>query len=138
MFTRDVRELVAHFDVVRLVGIPIVVVDVFVDPLASLGRSARGCHEVPAGVVRVYWAVVVVVGCAGQRVFVETRLVCRGPVGLVAGVADGELDVSLGSRFVRTGRGGRGLVFFFQETYAAQYDYRTLLGDDVMTLHEAS
>ena len=108
MFTRDVRELVAHFDVVMLVGVAIVVVDVFVDPLASLVRGARGCHEVPAGVVRVYRTVVAVVGCAGQRVLVETRLVCRGPVWLAVGVADGELDVSLGSRFVRRRRGVRG------------------------------
>ena len=107
------REVVARFDSVRLVGIAISVVDVFVDPLASLVRNARGRHVVSAGVVRVYWAVVVVVGGAGQGVRVETFLGCHVVGVEVAGVADGELDVSLGSRPVRGGTFG--LIFFLDK-----------------------
>ena len=105
MSTRDVRQLVARFDAVSCVVVSVVEVDVFVDPLAILERGARGRDVEPAGEVRVYRAVVVVVGGAGQRVLVEAFLcghVARVDVGPVA---DGELDVSLGTRFVR-GAGG--------------------------------
>ena len=109
--TRDVREIVARFDAVCRVLIPVIVVDVFVDILAILVRSARGRHVVPTGVVRVYRAVVAVVIGAGQRVPVETFLRSHVVRAEVAGVADGELDVSLGSRFERGGS-GRGRVRF--------------------------
>ena len=109
--TRDVREIVARFDAVCRVLIPVVVVDVFVDPLAILVRSTRGRHVVPTGVLRVYRAVVVVVIGAGQRVPVETFLRSHVVGAEFGGVADGELDVSLGSRFVRGGS-GRGRVGF--------------------------
>ena len=73
---------------------------------------------VPAGVVRVNRAVVVVAGGAGQRVPVETFLGCHVAGLEVGGVADGELNVSLGSRFVRggVGRSGArpGLILFLQ------------------------
>ena len=109
--TRDFREIVARFDAVCRVLIPIVEVDVFVDILAILVRSARGRHVVPTGVVRVDRAVVIVVGGAGQRVAVETFLRSHVVGAEVGGVADGELDVSLGSTFV-WGGAGRGRVRF--------------------------
>ena len=111
--TRDFREFVANCDGVSLVAfsIPFDADDrVFVYVLASLVRNTRGCHVVPAGVVRVDGAVEVVPVGTGQRIFVETFLVCRGAITLVGGVADGELDVTLGSTFARRGRAGRGSV----------------------------
>ena len=101
--TRYFREIVAHFDVVRVVGVPLVEVDIFVDILASLGRNARRGNVVPAGVLRVDRAVEVVVIRAGQRVPVETFLGCHVVGAEVGSVADGELDVSLGLRFVGSG-----------------------------------
>ena len=89
MFTLEIRrQIVAHFDVVPLVGVPIVVIDVSVDPLAILPRNARGRHVVPAGVVGVYRAVVVVIGGAGQRVPVETFLLWHATALHPGGVAD--------------------------------------------------
>ena len=113
MITRNFREIVANFDGVRpivaLTGLA--VAKVFVDPLASLESNTRRRHVVPTGVIRVYRAVEVVPVGAGQRVLVETFLVCRASAVLVGGVANGELDVSLGSRFVRWG----GEMFFFPQ-----------------------
>ena len=89
MFTLEIRrQSVAHFDVVTLVGVPIVKVDVSVDPLASLPRNARGRHVVPAGVVGVYRAVEVVIGGASQRVPVETFLLWHATALHPGGVAD--------------------------------------------------